>query len=141
MLSEVPWGTFNTAKRAYAAAAAIAGALEQNRLDLAKRLCMQMMRWLILSVDCPRDPLLAWRLMFLQDPVPVVSPQRHRGGWISTRRCCPAQLTATIAKGKDFELLQKRLSNPKTEGNNSGRPSGGKGKPPPKGKGNLPAPE
>jgi hypothetical protein len=68
VVQEFPWQTFNTAKRAFSVLAAIGDALENNNVELAKGRTMQGLRWLALSLDCPKDPLVAWRLNFLADP-------------------------------------------------------------------------
>jgi hypothetical protein len=76
LVSELPWGSFNTAKRSFAAVAAIADAMESGDMSLCRGRIAQTLRWLALSIDCPKDHLFAWRLTFLADPVPVVTPTR-----------------------------------------------------------------
>ena len=133
LLGEVLWGMFNTAKRCYSVLAAVAAALESGNGGLARGTCMPGMRWLVLSVQAPKDPQLAWKLTFLQDPVPIVSPQKVGTGIdINNSVLDPSQLTAVIGLSKDLELLQKRLGmDSRTDDRPKGDPN--KGTPPQRG--------
>jgi hypothetical protein len=137
LIAEIPWGTFNTAKRAFALLCSVADSLELGDLEAARGRVAQGCRWLVLAFDTPRDPTISWRLTFLPDPVPIVSPSRSAVGLdLNASILEPSQLTATLGMARDLELLNKRMAGNGAEGGGGGKSRGEKPKPQkdPKGK-------
>jgi hypothetical protein len=123
LIHEFAWGSFATAKRAFAAFAAIAESMDKEDWGRARGLTMQAMRWLVLSIESPKDPATAWRLTFLADPANLSCPSRGSQGIdLNATFLCPHQLTATIGLGRDLEMLNRRL-----QGGQSTSSSGGGG--------------
>jgi hypothetical protein len=113
LIGELPWGTLATAKRAFAALAQVADALDQGNLPLAHGRVAQGMRWLVMHLEVrQRDPCLAWRMMFTPDPVHIIHVNRQSSQLnldINNSVLCPAQLTSVVGLSRDMELLSKRL--------------------------------
>jgi hypothetical protein len=88
---------------------AIADAMESGDLSLCRGRIAQTLRWLALSIDCPKDQLVAWRLTFLADPVPVVTPTRAGSGGfdLNASMLDPAQVTASLGMSRDMDLMSK----------------------------------
>ena len=117
---------------------AIADAFDKNELDLARGRAMQTLRWLVLHLEVPRDPLVAWRLAFLPDPMNIICPVSTVD--LNDTLLNPNQLTATLGLARDLELLTKRLGGggaQGSQGDNGRRPpkKQGGGRPPGKAQG------
>jgi hypothetical protein len=110
LIHELAWGSFATATRAFAVFAAIAESMDKEDWGRARGLTMQAMRWLVLSIESPKDLATAWRLTFLADPASLSCPSRGSQGIdLNAMFLCPHQLTATIGLGRDLEILNRRL--------------------------------
>jgi hypothetical protein len=83
---------------------------------------MQAMRWLALSLYV-KDPLIAWRLTFLPDPLPMNTPGRAACFDLNSSFLEPGQLTASLGMSKDMEALAKRMGAAGSGGGGTG--SGG----------------
>lgn len=96
-----------------------------------------------MGAQVPRDPLLAWRLTFLPDPVPMSQPRRSPGGLgLNSSILDSSQLTAVLGMARDMDLLSRRLGamtgtyqekgdggderKPPKAGTSAGRKGGGK---------------
>jgi len=116
LMTELPFGTMNNRKRMALVLLTAMDELESGNVPCAKGLLAQAMRWIILDLENPRDSLTSWRLTFLPDPVPMVTPARPSGGLdLNNSLLDAAQLTATMGMSRDMELLTKRLKGQKDE--------------------------
>ena len=138
LMSELPFGTMNNRKRMALLLLTMLDEMEAGNQAMVQGLMVQAMRWIILDLENPRDPLTSWRLTFQPDPIPMQCPVRSAGGLdLNSSLLDPAQLTSTLGMSRDMELLSKRLKGQKEEepaprvpkskkGDNKG---GGKGDP------------
>jgi len=125
LMTELPFGTMNNRKRQALVMLTALDELECGNVGYAKGLLSQAMRWIILDLENPRDSLTSWRLTFLPDPVPLVTPARPSGGLDLNNSLLDAgQLTATLGMSRDMELLSKRLKGIKDEDNPKGQGQG-----------------
>ena len=76
LVTEYPFGSFMTLERAFTAVAAIADAFDQEDVNMARGRTMQALRWLLFSLQSPKDQSLAWKMTFLPDPTHLVCPAR-----------------------------------------------------------------
>ena len=110
-ISELPFHTYATLKRTFAAVAAIANSLEEENYAMAKARSAQTLRWMALALESPRDPVMAYRLTCLPDPISIVTPSRVTTALdLNSTILSPAQLTATIGLSRDLELAAKRIA-------------------------------
>jgi len=132
LMTELPFGTMNNRKRMALVLLTAMDELESGNVPYAKGLLAQAMRWIILDLENPRDSLTSWRLTFLPDPVPMVTPTKPSGGLdLNNSLLDASQLTATMGMSRDMELLTKRLKGQKDEdqpNNPKSKKGGGKGK-------------
>jgi hypothetical protein len=110
LLKELPFGTYNTKKKVTCGLLHVLDAFDKNNLPLARGLTTQLLRWMVLDLEAPKDPALSWRMTFLADPVPLVCPQKTSSLLdINSSILNPSQLTAAMGMSRDLELLNKRL--------------------------------
>jgi len=110
LMTELPFGTMNNRKRLALVLLTALDEMESENYAMARGILAQAMRWVILDLENPRDSLTSWRLTFLPDPVPIVTPVRGSGGLdLNNSLLDPGQLTATLGMSRDMELLNKRL--------------------------------
>ena len=116
LMTELPFGTMNNRKRIAMLLLTMLDEMEAGNLAMVQGLMVQAMRWIILDLENPRDPLTAWRLTFQPDPIPMQCPVRAQGGLdLNSSLLDPAQLTSTLGMSRDMELLSKRLKGQKDE--------------------------
>ena len=116
LMTELPFGTMNNRKRVALVLLTVLDEMEDANYAAAKGLLSQAMRWIVLDLENPRDALTSWRLTFLPDPVPMVTPVRSPGGLDLNNSLLDAgQLTATLGMSRDMELLTKRLKGVKDD--------------------------
>ena len=109
-MSELPFGTMNNRKRVALILLSVLDEMENDNLPMVRGLLVQAMRWIILDLENPKDALTSWRLTFLADPVPLVTPSRGNTPLdLNNTLLDPGQLTATLGMSRDMELLSKRL--------------------------------
>ncbi len=110
--SLLPWGSFNTARRAFFAFASIAEAIDTGDLALVQGRTAQAMRWLALSIETSQDPTVSWKLTFLPCPMSSTCPNRNPMSVLDLNSTilCPSQLTSVIGVTRDMELLQLRIN-------------------------------
>jgi len=116
LMTELPFGQMNNRKRISLLLLTMLDEVEAGNIDMVKGLLVQAMRWIILDLENPRDPLTSWRLTFQPDPIPMQTPVRSAAGLdLNNSLLDPSQLTSTLGMSRDMELLSKRLKGQKEE--------------------------
>ena len=125
LMTELPFGQMNNRKRMALLLLTMLDEVEVGNWAMVQGLMVQAMRWIVLDLENPRDPLTSWRLTFQPDPIPMQCPVRNAQGMdLNSSLLDPAQLTSTLGMARDMELLSKRLKGQKEEES----PKRGKGK-------------
>jgi len=128
LMTELPFGTMNNRKRMALLLLTMLDEVEMGNWQMVQGLMVQAMRWIVLDLENPRDPLTSWRLTFQPDPIPMQCPVRTSQGMdLNSSLLDPAQLTSTLGMARDMELLSKRLKGAKEEEGVRPNPKGGKG--------------
>ena len=113
LLQELPFESYNTLKRTACLLLHLAQAAESRDLELKRGLTAQGLRWIALALECPHDPLMAWRMTFLMDPTPLTHPRRTSTTLdLNSSILEPGQLTAVLGVARDLDLLSRRLGGP-----------------------------
>jgi hypothetical protein len=111
LITMMPFGIHITKKRAFQVFAEIANAIDMNDAKRIRGLTAQALRWLTLDLDSPKDPEMAWRMMYMKDPMSRVCPSREAVEIdFNSSILDPRQLTSVLGLSRDLELLQKRLA-------------------------------
>ena len=140
LITELPFGTMNHRKRTSLMLLLMMDEMKAENYTAVKGYLAQTMRWIVMDLENPKDPLTAWRLTFQPDPVPLISPTRTSTQLdLNNSLLCPAQLTATLGIARDMELITKRVRG--TDAPNNKQGGGYQNKAPHKGKGPPPAKE
>lgn len=113
LLQELPFESYMTLKRTACLLLHLAQAGEQRDFELMRGLTAQGIRWIVTALECPHDPLMAWRMTFLMDPTPLTHPRRTSTNLdLNSSVLDPSQLTAVLGVARDLDLLSRRLGSP-----------------------------